>query len=567
MPGVDARDALTSQACTHPGVELAAALLGPGGAAALSLPQVLAQVAGVFGAAAAGVAGSADAAPAVRCRVDVRGQPLPPSAPWRDRPELVELIRDTTTAAVLPPTPGGSVLAAAAPEAGGGALVLWLEAAPQRTWPAPEVAALALVAAALARTAPALPDVSHSAKRLEQTARLQRLDDAARVALRLAHDFGNVLTSILGFGELALGQLEPGSTCHGYVSEVHRAAEQGHELIQRMRWFGRRDGQPADGCSLEGVLGEALARARGQPDLGPQYRLDLTPALPPVAVDPEALRAALDEVLANAREAVAGPGVVCVAVCPTDLSAEACLDVIGGPSPGAYVEVAVSDDGPGISVDVRRRLLGELFVTTKPRHRGLGLAVVSGILRAHGGGLRLDAGPQGGTQVRLYFPAVPAADPVSGSAGGPAPAGGERVLVVDDDPMVLQVVCTTLRRAGYRVDAVGGGAEALACYAGAGAEPYRLVLSDVVMPRLGGVELARQLLGQDPGANLLFMSGRVSADFSQANLAGWQFDVLPKPFRPEGLLRAVRAALDRLPARAPAAPHGAGPDGLEPSTR
>jgi two-component system cell cycle sensor histidine kinase/response regulator CckA len=126
------------------------------------------------------------------------------------------------------------------------------------------------------------------------------------------------------------------------------------------------------------------------------------------------------------------------------------------------------------------------------------------------------------------------------------------VLVVDDDPMILKFCSATLEQAGYRVHTATNASEAFDSYLAAGPEPFRLVVSDVVMPRMTGVELARRLRNQDAGVGVLFMSGQVIPNLPKEQLVGGPCDFLPKPFRPEGLLNAVRAALDRATRRAPA---------------
>jgi DNA-binding NtrC family response regulator len=122
---------------------------------------------------------------------------------------------------------------------------------------------------------------------------------------------------------------------------------------------------------------------------------------------------------------------------------------------------------------------------------------------------------------------------------------GERVLLVDDEPEVLQFIGTALEHAGYRVEAHSGGVSALDSYFAAGNDPFHLVLTDVVMPELNGLELVRRLLKRDPAVRVLFLSGHVPGDFMQHDFAGHGFELLAKPFRTEQLLRAVRAALDR----------------------
>src|SRR5262249_19647078 len=179
---------------------------------------------------------------------------------------------------------------------------------------------------------------------------------------------------------------------------------------------------------------------------------------------------------------------------------------------------------------------------------------VYGILRSCHGGLSVGNGLRGGGLVRLYFPVAAKAVDFALATPTTAPGAAERVLVVDDDPMVLHLVCATLQQAGYRVQAATSGAEALASYAQAGHAGFGLVLSDVVMPRISGIDLARQLLSQDTNVNLLFMSGQVTAAFPPAECLRGRFEMLSKPFRPEGLLRAVRKALLRRQTAAPAEP-------------
>jgi CheY-like chemotaxis protein len=227
------------------------------------------------------------------------------------------------------------------------------------------------------------------------------------------------------------------------------------------------------------------------------------------------------------------------------LTANDCADLLGSAAPGLHIELTVADTGTGFTPDARKRIL-EPFFSSKPRHRGLGLPAVYSILASYHGGLRFEHGQQGGTAVQVYLPALaPETTTTVSIRRSQLPlAQGEKLLIVDDDPLTLQLMCTTLERAGYRVHSAADGAQALDSFAHA-AEPFRLVLSDVVMPRMTGFDLAHRLLDQDPQVQVLFTSGHVPAGFMPENLAGRSFDLLPKPFRPEGLLRAVRAALDR----------------------
>jgi CheY-like chemotaxis protein len=241
------------------------------------------------------------------------------------------------------------------------------------------------------------------------------------------------------------------------------------------------------------------------------------------------------------------------------LTEASCLDLLGYAGAGPHVEITVVDDGCGLSAEARQRLFAEPFFTDKPRHRGLGLAVAYGILCAHKGGLSVAPGTERGTVARAFLPMAAASAPLEPARGyKPGLARGERVLVVDDDPMILKFCATALEQAGYRVQTAADAADALESYLAAGAEPFRLVVSDVVMPRMSGYDLARRLRDQDAGVGVLLMSGPVVPNPHKEDLAGSPCDFLPKPFRTEGLLDAVRTALDRASHRVPARAGGPG---------
>jgi CheY-like chemotaxis protein len=377
--------------------------------------------------------------------------------------------------------------------------------------------------------------------------RQQRFDEAAAAARRIAHDYGNILTGILGFSELALGRVPPDSPLAAHIKEIHRSALLGERLTCTLRLCSRRQWPQQQPAFLAAV---AVDEVRRLLDKFPGTTIDVAaPAdLPPVALGAEPLGHVLAQFLDNAAEAVSDGGSVRLSARAVVLSAEQCCDLLGAAEPGPHVEVVVADTGCGLSDDARRLLLSEPFFTTKTRQRGYGLSAVYGILSAHRGALTVEPASDRGTVARAYLPVAlaPAALPASPSAPG------ERVLVVDDDPLVLHLVRTTLQRAGYRVETVTSADAAVRSYTRA-AEPFRLVLSDLVMPHVSGFDLARQLQTHDARVNVLFMSGQVAADAAGPPTPAGQFDLLAKPFRPEGLLRAVRSALERAPRGVPAA--------------
>jgi signal transduction histidine kinase/CheY-like chemotaxis protein len=534
------------------------------------LEDLLAELASVFQVRSAGLAGLPDGTPLLHHPGILEGP-----WPWESDPDLLARVGQTATALTVLRPLGGSMLLTAQAFSDGSAWMLWL-ADDRESWDEGTAAALTLVLQILARRSGsgATPPWG---EHLERLARQQRLEAAAQVTRRLAHDFGNVLTGILGFTELALAQQIPTSTpLYSHLQEVHRAAQGGAQFINQLRLFSRRQSATSRPSSLASVLAEEEARLKSACDAGLQLQILAPEDLPPVALGGDHLRMVLGALLDNAREAVAGSGTVIVSARVVELSASDCLELYGAPRPGPHVEVCVADTGGGLAPDVQRRLFSEPFITNRPRRRGFGLSVAYGLLFAQHGGIRLYQGERG-VVARFVVPVAPSRPAPSHASAqevaSPTTANGkmgERVLVVDDDPLILQYVSTTLAQAGYRVETVSNAEDAFQSYFSHPSDPFRLVLSDVVMPRVGGIELARRLIERDAGARVLFMSGKVDHDFTQAEFIQSPFELLSKPFHPEGLLRAVRSALDRPPASSRtriAPPTGTGTGPVVSSTR
>ena len=391
----------------------------------------------------------------------------------------------------------------------------------------------ASVAAADGGFSVVLRDVSERARLEDQLRQSQKLEATGRLAGGVAHDFNNLITVILGCTDLALLELPPGSTAAAeHLAEVRGAADRAAALTRQLLAFGRRGAARPQAVDLNALLGDSrVPLARTSRD---RSRVDWRPAPGPVRVwvDPGQLAQVVENLVANARDASPPGGLV---VMQTLASA----DMPGRPTdagplaPGRYGGFAVADRGDGMAADVRSRLF-EPFFTTKPGRSGLGLATVFGVVRQAGGGIDVDTRPGKGTTFTVWLPAVDGAD-------GPAPvareAGGETVLVVEDQSAIRALTCMVLRDAGYVVLSAAGGGEAERV-AGEGA--IDLLVTDVRMPGVSGPELARRLRSDRPGLRVLFVSGGPDADAERT--AGGRF--LFKPFTSDALTRAVRAALD-----------------------
>jgi signal transduction histidine kinase/ActR/RegA family two-component response regulator len=518
----------------------------------LTLIALTRDLAAAFGVSAAGVASLTDGVALVR-----EPSTLDSPVPWVERPELLARIREAPGGVTARSSQGISFLCAAVRALDTSEWLFWVEHPGTHEWPAAEGAALALAGQVAGRwlnrknTEEAGEPVW--VRQLEHAMLQRRLEEDAVLTRRLAHDYGNVLTSILGFAELSLSQLPGESSLKRYLSEIHRGAQQGALLTSRLRLFARRPSASAQSTPLAPVVAGQRSRLAAR---GPEVALhfDVPGDLPPVALTLDALQDVLAPLLDNAWEATEQspqkhPRRVTLTARTVSLSAEDCLDLWGGVSPGSHVQVDITDTGSGLTAEAEARLFREPFFTNKVRHRGLGLSIVYGVLRSHRGGLRLTRGPTDGVTACVFLP-TPVGSPapvVPDRAGTAAPK--EQILVVDDDPTVLALVRDTLQRVGYRVQTASSAAEAMEKHAAARSQPFGLVLSDVIMRPTSGVELARQLLARDAGLRLLFMSGQASQESVRQELGGDGFELLTKPFALDGLLQAVRRALGTPPGR------------------
>jgi CheY-like chemotaxis protein len=328
--------------------------------------------------------------------------------------------------------------------------------------------------------------------------------------------------------------LDPDSVPYRFATEVVEAGRAGTQWIQKLQLFSRRRPVEFWPANLATVLGEEESRLRDAWRGRVTLHVALAANLPPVAIEKESLRHVLVQVLDNAGEAISEHGVVTVSASVVELNDADSLEMLGQLRAGSYVELLVSDTGCGLSDDVRQRLFRELFFSSKPRHRGLGLAMVYGILRTYGGGMRIVPHSEQGTAVHLYLPIAP----VTGRTMVPGQPFGPRVLIVDDNRTAGRQLCAVLERAGYRAQAATTALDALQLHLSA-AEGFELVVADLQLTRASGFDLVGRMRETQPRLCALFLSKESAGLTTDAAT-----DLLPKPFRPEELIRKVRAVLE-----------------------
>ncbi|MDA8117473.1 MAG: PAS domain S-box protein [Actinomycetota bacterium] len=369
-----------------------------------------------------------------------------------------------------------------------------------------------------------------------QREQADRLDSLGKLAGGVAHDFNNLLGVILNYSTLLERQLqEPRQRAD--IGEIRAAAQRGADLTRQLLTFARGDHanpEPVEVNSAIRSIGSLLERAVGA---STELRIKLEPVPLVTLIDRQQLDQIIVNLAINANDAMPQGGTLTIST-SLELADGEEADV----EYGGKIAIEVADTGSGMPPEVVSRIF-EPFFTTKPRGRGtgLGMAVVYGIINRSGGTISIDSEPGQGTNVKIELPLAGAGLEAAGPAAPPADQGAkggpERILLVEDDPKLREATARIIEGAGYQVVAVGDGEEALEAIEAA-ANQFDLVLSDLVMPRMSGDELAERLGRRLPSLPVLLITGYDSGDAARRE------GVLLKPIDEQSLLTELRKVLD-----------------------
>ena len=383
----------------------------------------------------------------------------------------------------------------------------------------------------------------------DQLAESQKMEAIGRLAGGIAHDFNNLLTAILGYARFAIDSLPEHSATRDDVLEIQRAGERAAALTAQLLAYARRQlitPRTVDVNALAAGMTGMLRRL-----LGASVRLELgcEAGLQSIRIDPGQLEQVLLNLVINARDAMPEGGVIRLDTTNCTISA-AHAGTHPEILPGRYVLVTVSDTGIGMDAATQARVF-EPFFTTKEQGQGtgLGLAVCYGIVRQAGGHIWVYSEPGKGSIFKVLLPAAAAApDAVAARDGGRLEHGSETVLVVEDEQSVRTLAVRSLEAAGYRVYHAASGDEAIAAAAAVDGELH-LLLTDVVMPRMNGREVADAICAARPGLRVLYMSGHAEDAVLRQGVIEDGLPFLSKPFDAARLTSAVRGVLDGAAAR------------------
>ncbi len=364
-----------------------------------------------------------------------------------------------------------------------------------------------------------------------QLAQAQKMESVGRLAGGIAHDFNNLLTVINGYSKLMLGRLAPDNPLLQPVTEILNAGERAAGLTRQLLAFSSRQVLKARVLDLNSVvtgMQSILDHLVGDPVT---VKLELHAGALPVLSDAHQLEQVIMNLSVNARDSMPEGGLLRIRTAPAQLDGR------------AQAVLAVADTGCGMDEATKQKIFDPFF-TTKPTgtSTGLGLSIVQGIVAQTAGYIEVDTKPGAGTTFRIYLPLQPEERISEEKTADAAPRrGSETILVVEDWPDVRQYVTDVLRRYGYEVTTTADAEEALQLCQGRTSR-FDLVLADVMMPGMNGIDLVARLTAGQHATKALLMSGFAEQNKTQTPMPGGAF-FIPKPFSPEQLAERVQAIL------------------------
>ena len=379
-------------------------------------------------------------------------------------------------------------------------------------------------------------ELNHLQERLLQS---QKLESVGLLAVGLAHDFGNMLTPVLSYAELVSRALGPEDKLQAYLHEIQKAGERASDLAHRLLSFSRQQTIEPRAMNLNEVVVTTTNMLRRLVGEDIELVTVMGRNLHTVRVDFGRLQQVLVNLAVNARDAMPQGG---------ELTIESANVDLGDSTPGGYVVLTVRDTGVGMIEDVKANLF-QPFFTTKEQGKGtgLGLWTCHNIVGQSRGHITVESKPGRGATFRIFLPAVenPSMELAASKASRELPRGRETVLLVDDTVVVRESTSQVLKEQGYLALEAWNGQEALSLVQQRQGEPIHLLLTDVVMPLMGGKELARHLAATHPETKVLYISGYPDEEIARHGVFGSETPVMLKPLTAEALTRKVREVLDQ----------------------
>jgi PAS domain S-box-containing protein len=393
-----------------------------------------------------------------------------------------------------------------------------------------------------------LMDITARKQLQDQLCRSQKMEAFGQLAGGMAHDFNNFLTTILGYSDLLLGELETKGTLASHVAEIRDAAGRASVLTGQLLALSRKhplEPRVVEVNSLVVNLERSLIRVLGE-DISVVCHLHHEERAGHIRVDPGQLTQVLLNLAVNARDAMRSGGQLTLETSIVAIEPTPEMDLpLEQPEPGNYVLISVTDNGAGMSDEVKAHLFEPFFSTKDEGGAGLGLATSYGIIRQSGGCIQIESQRGEGTTVRIYLPKVePPPERAYRKPSAKMPKGTETILVLEDDISVRHISVRVLRSLGYAVIEAANGDDAQHLIAEGRHKRVHLLLTEMVMSQMSGRRFAAWLRGASPETRVIFVSGYLEESLHPGERPDLGMFFLPKPFSPEQLASKVREVLD-----------------------
>ncbi len=388
----------------------------------------------------------------------------------------------------------------------------------------------------------------------EQFIEAQKMEVVGQLAGGVAHDFNNILAVIIGYSDMLAAELDANSPLRNHVAEIQHASERAVGLTRQLLVFSRKQVVHHVVLDLNDVVQDLEKMLRRLVDENIEMKTVPGMETGRIKADPGYLGQLLMNLVVNARDAMPNGGALTIATSNVKLD-ENFAPASDSDTSSDYVMLSVSDTGTGMTEEIKARIF-EPFFTTKPKGKGtgLGLATCQSIVEQCGGRIELHSAMGRGTTFNIFFPRVeePLEFDTKFIAAGPLPRGTETLLVVEDDSSVRQLARGILEGLGYKVLLAANGQDGLRVAREHQGPPVHLVITDIIMPLMGGITMAEWLKTTYPGLKILFTSGYTDDAITQHGGLNGGAEFLSKPYTPATLARKVRELLDGGTANRPA---------------
>jgi PAS domain S-box-containing protein len=388
-------------------------------------------------------------------------------------------------------------------------------------------------------------DISDVKRAEERALRTQKMEALGTLAGGIAHDFNNILPAILGYANLAEGDLSEEHPARPSIAEIKKASNRAADLVRRILNFSRPQEHATEAIELESVVSEALKLVRSTLPTAIELRVDLAAGVPPVVADPTHIYQIVVNLLTNANDAIgARAGIIELQLDTVEPNSE-----ISGLAAGRYARLTVSDDGSGMDRETQRRIFDPFFTTKSPgKGTGLGLSIVNSIMKGLGGAVNVYSEPGKGTRFLLYFPVAEDSGEYRALPGAKVRererehGRGEHIMYIDDEEALVFLVGYVLKQLGYEVS---GYTEADAALDEFRLRPhyYHAVITDASMPGASGYDVTRKLCAIRPGVPIIMVSGYVRSEDEEHALSAGARRLIPKPNNVEELGAAIASLL------------------------